>query len=665
MANKEKLQELTTTINQNSASIIEIKDDMGSIKGEIGSLQTFVADLDSKLSSIFDLLSTIQQQGSHRTPDPQSSGAPPPPQGGGFDDINRLIKNFRHPAPSKFTRTPKVDFPRFNGTNPHGWVLKCERYFHLHNFPEEERVDMAAIHFDSQVDPWYLNYQQGKQSITWATFVQGLYARFEDVAHDNYVISFNKLYQTSTVEDYYDKWEHYKSYMVTNNPNPARPENFYTLSFISGLKEEIRTVVQMFKPADTSTTFYLARLQQASVYPQPKPIKSFARPFTPTLLSVSHPPSTIKPFFSSTSTFSKGTGTSPPPILTHPLTPTKHSPDSTLPPMKRLTHAQMQQGDVSTEEVIDASHSGGEFPIEISLHALTGATTHETIRISGHLNKHTVTVLIDTCSTHSFIDATLISQLGLHVSPTGHMLVTVANGDSTISQDICHNLTWEMQGYQFSANLRSLPLGGCDIVLEADWIRQLGDVLFNFALLRISFLHQGSTITLQGTHSKPSLSLISGSSFVKYLKQNTPTIIGQFFSISSTPIIPPLPAVSTLLDTFADVFAEPTGLPPSRPLDHKIPLKTGSNPTSQRPYKCPYIHKFVVESLVSEMLSNGVIQKSHSPFAAPILLVKNKDDTWRFCVDYHKLNDITVKDKFPIPLIKELLDELNRSVVFS
>ncbi|XP_026383257.1 uncharacterized protein LOC113278706 [Papaver somniferum] len=468
---------------------------------------------------------------------------------------------------------------------------------------------MAAIHFDSQVDPWYLNYQQG---------------------------SFNKLSQTSTLEDYYDKWEHYKSYTVANNP--ALHESFYTLSFIRGLNKEIRIVVKMFKPADTSTAFYLARLQQASLHPQPKPFKSFPRPFTPTLLSVSHPPSTIKPFFSSPSTSFKCTGTSPPPIVTHPLTPTKHSPDSTLPPVKRLTHTQMQvrkdkglcynsdefyrhghkcktqqlfmliaddeqdeQGDLYNDEVSDASHSGGDSPIEISLHALTWTTTHETIKIYGHLNKHHVTVLIDTGSTHSFIDATLISKLGLHVSPTGHMLVTVANGDNTISQGICHNLTWEMQGYQFSANLRALPLGGCDIVLGDDWLRQLGDVLFNFALLCISFLHQG----------------------------------------------------------------KPTGLPPSRPLDHKIPLKTGSKPTSQRPYKCPYIHKSLFESLVSEMLSNGIIQKSHSPFAAPILLVKKKDGTWRFCVDYRKLNDIAVKDKFPIPLIEELLDELNGSVVFS
>lgn len=94
-------------------------------------------------------------------------------------------------------------------------------------------------------------------------------------------------------------------------------------------------------------------------------------------------------------------------------------------------------------------------------------------------------------------------------------------------------------------------------------------------------------------------------------------------------------------------------------------LKEGVQLFKMQPYRYPYLQSKEVERMTQEMMESGIIQTSQSPFPSPVLLVKKKDGTWRFCVDYRKLNDLTVKDGYPIPLIDELLDELEGAKVFS
>ncbi|KAL6342714.1 hypothetical protein AAG906_013120 [Vitis piasezkii] len=102
-----------------------------------------------------------------------------------------------------------------------------------------------------------------------------------------------------------------------------------------------------------------------------------------------------------------------------------------------------------------------------------------------------------------------------------------------------------------------------------------------------------------------------------------------------------------------------------REIDHKIPLKDGTEAINVRPYRYAYFQKTEIENQVQDMLNAGLIRPSTSPFSSPVLLVKKKDGTWRFCTDYRALNAATVKDRFPIPTVDDMLDELHGAAFFT
>lgn len=120
----------------------------------------------------------------------------------------------------------------------------------------------------------------------------------------------------------------------------------------------------------------------------------------------------------------------------------------------------------------------------------------------------------------------------------------------------------------------------------------------------------------------------------------------------------------SLINEFSEFFV--TGTATSTVNTGSIEIKLNSDvPVHYRPYKLSADEKLRVREITNDLLSKGIIRESHSDYASPIILVKKKDGSDRMCVDYRALNAITVKDRFPLPLIDDHIDKLGNSKFFT
>jgi hypothetical protein len=127
----------------------------------------------------------------------------------------------------------------------------------------------------------------------------------------------------------------------------------------------------------------------------------------------------------------------------------------------------------------------------------------------------------------------------------------------------------------------------------------------------------------------------------------------------------PVERISVVRD-YPDVFPdELPGMPPDRDIEFAIELQPGTTPISKRPYRMPPAELAELKKQLQELLDKGFIRPSTSPWGCPALFVKKKDESLRTCVDYRPLNAVTIKNKYPLPCIDVLFDQLVGAKVFS
>ncbi|KAJ9518014.1 hypothetical protein QJQ45_004306 [Haematococcus lacustris] len=123
--------------------------------------------------------------------------------------------------------------------------------------------------------------------------------------------------------------------------------------------------------------------------------------------------------------------------------------------------------------------------------------------------------------------------------------------------------------------------------------------------------------------------------------------------------------IKALIKQYAQVFDDLQGLPPERNIAHTIPLEPGAKPPFRPMYRMSPAELAEVEKQIKELLALGLIEPSSSPYGAPVLFVTKADGSLRMCIDYRALNKVTIKNKYPLPRIDQLIDRLHGATVFS
>lgn len=133
----------------------------------------------------------------------------------------------------------------------------------------------------------------------------------------------------------------------------------------------------------------------------------------------------------------------------------------------------------------------------VSLHAMNGMQGYQAMRVTGQYGKKAIHILVDSGSTHNFLDVHLAKKLGCPMESIDMQSVTVADGGVLKCQYICRNFTWRLQGTDFCADMFLIPLGSCDVVLGIQWLSTLGTIKWNFKNLTMEFKFEGKSHMLR------------------------------------------------------------------------------------------------------------------------------------------------------------------------
>jgi hypothetical protein len=214
-------------------------------------------------------------------------------------------------------------------------------------------------------------------------------------------------------------------------------------------------------------------------------------------------------------------------------------------------------------------------------------------------------------------------------------------GGKISSNQICRNVLIQLGSSLVKTDLLVLELEGMDILLDMDWMtRHRVSLDISSRTVEIDSPYQGTTVL----YLSPRKCINSCAYAVEGIK------------------LKDIPIVCEYPDVFPDDLP---GMPPDRDIEFVIEVQPGTAPISKRPYRMPPNELAELIIQLQDLQDKGFIRPSASPWGCPALFMKKKDNSLRLCVDYHPLNAVTIKNKYPLPRIDILFDQLAGARVFS
>lgn len=250
----------------------------------------------------------------------------------------------------------------------------------------------------------------------------------------------------------------------------------------------------------------------------------------------------------------------------------------------------MEEGEEEWHDVMEGEGNETHEEATFSIHALEGSQGDDTIRMIGHYKNRELLILINSGSTHSFLDEQVAKEMKVPIVTAPAVVVTVVDGRKIFSSNRSLGFTWKIQEHSFTLDVRLLPLGGFVMILGVDWMKLHNPVLFDFENFNISFQVHGKIVSLRGVGEGglevEEVNHVSGDKL--FHKQGadfeqpmfcvkatfSQEVEMELVECSATTSAPDAfqQALQVLLVQYEGLFKEPQELPPLRSHNHSIPL---------------------------------------------------------------------------------------------